>query len=236
MSLFTVPKFRLTIIFWVNVFLFNHVIAQNWQSASNLNTARHTHSVVTLPDGKAIIIAGSVSGHNNGTSSCEIYNPVNNSLSNTGSMLNSRYFHTSTLLPDGKIIIAGGYGGYYHSSCELYNPSSGTWSNTGSMNYASYGHTATLLNNGKVLITGGHSGYNLSRCELYDTSTGSWSSTSSLPPTIWGHTATLLPSGKVLVVGGATTYFGYNLTATAALYDPSNGTWSSTGSMSTVRV
>src|SRR5205814_1398687 len=49
-----------------------------------------------------------------------------------------------------------------------------------------------------------------------------------------GATATLLPNGKVLVAGGLTS--GYrNYVASAELYDPSSGTWSSTGSMSVAR-
>ena len=42
------------------------------------------------------------------------------------------------------------------------------------------------------------------------------------------HAAVLLPNGKVLVAGR------YDV-ATAELYDPTTGTWTSTGSMTTVR-
>src|SRR6266540_452435 len=42
------------------------------------------------------------------------------------------------------------------------------------------------------------------------------------------HTATLLPSGKVLVTGGAD---GFGLLASAELYDPASGTWTTTGSL-----
>ncbi len=49
----------------------------------------------------------------------------------------------------------------------------------------------------------------------------------------YSHTATLLPNGKVLVVGG---YFGsIYVTATAELYDPVTGAWTSTGSLITAR-
>ena len=56
-----------------------------------------------------------------------------------------------------------------------------------------------------------------------------------------GHTATLLPDGRVLVAGGfdITEPPGIGgspeIVATAELYDPSSGTWSATGSMSTSR-
>jgi N-acetylneuraminic acid mutarotase len=53
----------------------------------------------------------------------------------------------------------------------------------------------------------------------------------------YDHTATLLPSGKVLVAGGETDLSGCCAapTSSAELYDPSTGTWSMTGAMSTPR-
>ena len=46
--------------------------------------------------------------------------------------------------------------------------------------------------------------------------------------------ATLLGSGKVLVVGGLTGFLDVVLSS-AELYDPTTGTWSSTGSLGTAR-
>jgi Kelch motif protein/galactose oxidase-like protein len=63
---------------------------------------------------------------------------------------------------------------------------------------------------------------------------GNWNSTGSMSSTHGnGSTATLLHNGTVLVVGG----LGVNnaSTATAELYDPHTGFWSSVGSMSTPR-
>ena len=213
-----------------------NVNAQTWANTSNLQTARTAHTMELLANGNVLIIAGATSAHNNGLTSCEVFNPSTNTISTTGSLNRSRYYHATSTLSNGKILVSGGYGGSYLTSCELYDTSTKTWSNTGSLTNRRYGHTSTLLNNGLVLVTGGHGGSNLSSCELYNPSTGTWSSTGSLPNTIWGHTATLLPNGKVLVVGGATTYFGYNIINSCALYDPSTGQWSATGSMSTSRV
>jgi N-acetylneuraminic acid mutarotase len=49
----------------------------------------------------------------------------------------------------------------------------------------------------------------------------------------WGHTATRLNDGRVLVAGGATCD---RVLASAEIYDPGTGTWTGTGSMTTVRV
>ena len=47
------------------------------------------------------------------------------------------------------------------------------------------------------------------------------------------HTATLLPNGKVLVTGGLVN--SVTITASAELYDPATGVWSSTGSLAEAR-
>ena len=119
-----------------------------------------------------------------------------------------------------------------------YGGTSGTWSTTGSLNTPRFEHTATLLSNGQVLVAGGTNsttGY-LSSAELYNPATGKWSMTGSMTAAREGHQAVLLPTGEVLVAGGINGTLGQCGTlASAELYNPATGAWTSTGNMTTGR-
>jgi hypothetical protein len=117
------------------------------------------------------------------------------------------------------------------------------WEQTGSLNIARQEHTATLLFDGRVLVVGGLHCTQAEGCtseasaELYDPDSHTWSLTGSMNFARNGHEATLLPSGMVLVSGGtACDSFGTcMISASAELYDPLSGTWSSTGSLAVPR-
>ena len=115
---------------------------------------------------------------------------------------------------------------------------SGSFNTTGSMNVARIDHTATLLASGQVLVAGGTNnsrGY-LSSAELYNASARKWTLTGSMTVPRDGHDAVLLHNGQVLVAGGINASLGQCGTLSSAeLFDPSTGTWTATGSMTTGR-
>jgi hypothetical protein len=135
--------------------------------------------------------------------------------------------------------VAGG-GNFMLITAELYNPASGSWSPTGSLTISREGHTATLLRNGTVLVAGGialpGAGFVTASAEIYDPVAGTWAGTGSLATARDIHSATLLPDGTVLVTGGRYDSPTTDETiASAELYDPAAGTWSSTGSLRAAR-
>jgi probable HAF family extracellular repeat protein len=218
--------------------------------AGSLNTARADHTATLLSNGKVLVAGGVSAGVP--LASAEIYDPNTGLFSPTGSLNTARLSHTATLLPDGRVLIAGGDNGAAtaYASAEIYDPDTAKFSPTGSMITARTIHTATLLPastvrpHGKVLITGGGSNGNsgapyLASAEIYDPDTGTFSPTGSMSAARWHHTATLLPAyelrphGKVLIAGGD--LGGVAVLASAELYDPDTGHFSTTASLGTAR-
>ncbi len=212
-------------------------IAGTWTLTGAMATKRAIHTATLLANGKVLVAGGYI-----GTtlSSAEVYDPTAGTWTATGSLNNARAAHTATLLPNGMVLVAGGgSNSTYLSSAELYNPSTGIWTATASLNTARDGHTATLLPNGKVLVAGGitTSGIIIASAELFNPVTSTWTLTGSLNAARELQTATLLPNGKVLVTGGEGTGTGAAAhLASAELYDPTTGLWTTTTPMTTNRL
>ncbi len=206
----------------------------------------HTGGTATLlRDGKLLVAGGSAAA--GPLAAAELYDPATGSWSATGTMSTPRTGHTATLLPDGKVLVAGGEATVPRglneppslASAELYDPATGSWTATGSMTTSRSGQSATLLRDGKVLVAGGqrlhasHAGLrravrpddrNLDRNGFHG-HLASWSG---------GHAPPRRPrtgSGRQHLDPNADgTSGGWDLSS-AELYDPTTGSWTSTGSM-----
>jgi uncharacterized delta-60 repeat protein len=214
----------------------------DWSPNGALTNARYAHSATLLTNGRVLVVGGEAGGV--AQSSAEVYDPSTDAWTLTGSMGTGRWQHTATLLADGQLLAAGGFGGQSSAgffalvSAELYNPSTGSWSATGSLVRERSYHSATLLADGRVLAAAGAAVGALDSAEVYDPSTGTWALTGSLAARRWLHSAARLADGRVLIAGGFQNALPPHLlvsTASAAVYDPSSGTWSPTGSLATAR-
>ncbi|MGB8681290.1 MAG: kelch repeat-containing protein [Candidatus Binatus sp.] len=98
---------------------------------------------------------------------------------------------------------------------------------------------AIRLRDGRVLICGGTAtgqiGGVLSSAELYDPVARTFTPTGSMTVPRTGQTITMLSDGRVLLTGGDKNAGYRSQLASAEIYDPSTGTFSATGSMSTPR-
>ena len=181
-----------------------------FNSAGGVMTqAREWHAATLLSDGK-VLITGGCNNSNSGEVRCdnflnsaEIYNPVTNAFSATGSMSTPRLHHTATLLPNGKVLIAGGSNGTAElSTAEIYDPATGKFSAAGNLANARKNHTASELPDGKVLIAGGEADQLLSTIEIYDPASGAFSLAAPMTSPRSRHAAVVLGDGKVLLAGG----------------------------------
>jgi hypothetical protein len=101
--------------------------------------------------------------------------------------------------------------------------------------------TAAPLPNGDVLVAGGYDyeavpdtqGHGVKLAEIYDPTTGTFSATGAMAERRERAMAAPLPNGDVLVAGGRTAGESFTTVKTAEIYDPTAGTFSSTGSMAT---
>ena len=216
--------------------------SRTWTPTGSLDESRSGPTATLLANGK-VLVAGGISGAIFETRSAELYDPATGSWTPTGSLNIGRYSHTATLLPDGRVLVVGGFQQSSYRPpvplpvAELYDPASGTWSRTGDLATGRGSHTATLLLNGKVLVAGGESIFSVASAELYDPASGTWTGTGSLADARYSHTAMLLDNGKVLVAGGTNfSDSSHSYLASAELYDPQSGSWTTTGSLGSKRV
>ncbi len=195
-------------------------------SAGAMLTTRSSHSATLMPNGKALIVGGSLGtpGAELGGQNVDLYDPASNSFASFGATpFHGHAYHTATLLDDGSILIAGGIDetGATTSIVEIYSPRAGGFTQVGSLQNARRGHTATLLSNGTVLIAGGIDalGNSLASAELYIPAQQSFSFVGSLVTARHEHTATLLNTGMVLIAGGFNSLYATPV-AGAELFDP----------------
>lgn len=188
--------------------------------AASLHQGRKLHSAVLLPDGQVMVIGGAY------VSSCERYDPVNNTWTTTASLSIPRYYAAATMY-FGKVYVVGGYSTanpnatVETASVEIYTPSTNTWSAGSDLKAARAAHTVTVLPNSDMLAVGGTASPYLHSVELFQrrTQTVSFDPIAdqvygSTPPTL-SATATSGLSCSFRFVSGPAVLNGSTLNITA---------------------
>lgn len=230
-------------------------VTNSWTTTGSLASARASHTATPLGDAisgrsdRRVLVTGGSGVDGKPLASAELYDPSTGRWLATGALAQPRISHSAILLLDGKALVLGGSGvdGNPVASAELYDPAAGTWTSTGTSGSARSSATLTALLDGRILAAGGTGpGGKLASAELYEPSVGRrWTPTGSLRQSRSAHTATLLTDGRVLVAGGQTSLDFFtsrgpnccNLTplASAEIYDPKTGAWTTTGSLQQAR-
>ncbi len=137
-------------------------ITGHWTSASPMSRPRSSHVSFVLNDGRVLVAEGyddNGDPNGGGIPGAEIYDPITDTWSSTGSLAIGGYGGGALQLFDGSVLIAGGtLVSNYLNRAEQYDPNLGSWTALSSMNMNQYRSmlTATQLVNGKVLISGGN--------------------------------------------------------------------------------
>ncbi|MBX7193264.1 MAG: putative Ig domain-containing protein [Sandaracinaceae bacterium] len=210
--------------------------ADSWTTVAPMPSARYSHTVTSLRDGRVLVAAGYTP--TGPTTTAWVYDPVADTWASTGAMAVARDRHSATLLQDGRVLILGGVGSSGTlAEAEIYDPATGTWQSMEPMPVPRALHTATLLPDGRVLVAGGSNSSGLvSSSEVFDPATGLWSAPTSLVTGRHAHSASVLSDGRVLLAGGygatAEIWSGSRLcTLTATASDGRGGTGTATATV-----
>jgi len=226
-----------------------------------MNEARAGHSVTLLADGRVLVAGGDVLTDvpeaGGALATAELYHPVTETWTPTGSMNTPRTWHTAVLLTSGEVLVAGGCTGWTYdpasgragclltASAELFDPVSETWTPTGDMEFARMGplggtRGGVILPDGRVLVAGSslrqdlwiHDGTATTPSELYDPASGKWARVGDLATASISATMTPLLSSRVLLAGGVVGGPSTACTSAAQVFDPLTLSWTGTAALS----
>lgn len=176
-------------------------VANSWKATGSLNRPRAYVDVARLSTGKVLAASGypfdePAKSQNLGTRTCELFDPVTETWTMTGSFplqppVYGGYSLEMVPLSTGKILATWANNNSLGPRAYLYDPASGAWTATA----ATAVERLTVLGNGNVMGLFGNT------ARVYNTATASWSNgaTSSVGS---GKVSTLLASGKVLCSSG----------------------------------
>jgi hypothetical protein len=164
-----------------------------WRRTDSLPSPRGAAAMVTLQDGRALVIGG-LNDRWESYSSTYLFDPRTEHWTKTGLLHTARANPAAAVLQDGRVLVVGGtYCSGYRSgagtdaalagyrladsgpgadcrdlaTAEIYDPATGSWSRAGATRYARWDTNLAALGDGRVLVTGGGD-----PAELYEPATG----------------------------------------------------------------
>ncbi len=142
-----------------------------------LSPARGGHTATLLSkgnnNGKVLLCGGqtSVANPETITETCDLFDPVNNTVADAVSMVSARMGHSALLLRSGNVFVTGGRrrnaantAWIYEPMNEMYDVLLSSWSPKDALLQGRIDHSATVLNNGIIMIAGGYNSTNTYKC------------------------------------------------------------------------
>jgi hypothetical protein len=208
-------------------------VTENFTSAGKPSALTAVSSATLLSDGRVLLIGTVVGPRFFGA---ELYDPASRNFSPIPDWPGQQFWWPPIALADGTVLLG------FEPESERYDPLTGAFSASGSIPYFDdIALRQTLLLNGNVLFTGSNPGPrdadgNIYSAELYYPAMRTFASTGSMSTARDLHSATLLPDGRVLIAGGEGQLASSPPPlASAEIYDPGTGGFSTTGSLTSSR-
>lgn len=228
------PVVRIAKTYWRNT--------NAWVRNADMNVGRWYAGMVRLPDERLLVLGGELNEPGYGrTNGCEIYHPLSNAWTITGSFDLPTEIPPAVLLLNGEVLKTWRYP-------ELYNIATGDWRPAANMIQARNGaaggdhadHEIVHLPDGRVMALGIaplSTNTDPRFVEFYNPTNDMWAAGPNPRALRNRPEALILPDGKVLAFGGQ--YSGPspapvplanagtipNCTKVADLYDPASNTW-----------
>jgi len=210
--------------------------SDTWSEVASLRHARQNHASVLMQDGRILVIGGYTGDV---TASCEIYDPVTNTVGfsdsnhvGVASLNVPRHEPQAALLNNGEVIVIGGRGHDYLRSTEIYNPTTNSWREVGDMNQPRTIGSLIVFKDGTVLTTGGRKSSNLIApgAEVFDLNSETWKEIEPLHQARHWQGNVLMPNNRYLITGG---YYDGDLSTNSVVdctpicewYNKDNETW-----------
>jgi hypothetical protein len=147
-----------------------------WTATSPVAVRRMNHTATLLANGTVLVAGGMWPGGQFGdfvaSRAAEIYDPVANTWTRTGSTTHAHTDGTANLLSSGKVLLVGeDVPGTPRTTPEIFNPTWGTWSPTPAIASPRSGHVSARLANNRILVAGGHLQTTGTNAEEFDPTT-----------------------------------------------------------------
>ena len=194
---------------------------------ADLAQARDAHTAVTLADGRVLVVGGFAEEGRRPLNSAELFDPVRERWTTTGSLRLGRGGHAAALLGDGRVLVAGGWVGpsTYTDTTELYDPRTGKFTPGPQLPVAADGLAAAALPDGCALVVGGQTRSQVATNRAVTICPdGRSREVGSLATARFKLGIASLESGQVLVLGG--TPDDATLLTSSELYSPATGRFS----------
>jgi hypothetical protein len=198
--------------------------SSRWVPAGDGALELYDEQTVALPDGSALRIGLRYQEDESADPKvAQLWEPATGTWRDTTTLPKLRTDFAAIALRDGRVLVTGGYHGVdaSYSSAYIFDPATEAWTKTGLMAQARTAPAAALLSDGRVLVAGGY--FYQPEDEGAAVGTGIVLAAARLPAAGGDDRpgpfddVDVPPRGRAL--------------ATAEIWDPATGQWSSTGAL-----